>query len=362
MQSRQLHWWPIIAPPLILSGLFVGLWCWKCTMLVLCQNMIIYNPFLPPNARSMRIEDFERQCVGVRWREERIKSLDGTEIALCINHSSEPQFTKGTSNRQPVYILYFQGMLTLAQLVICVSAANRIFNQGNASSLPPRLPDLSRVMKRLAEDDDSKGYSFYMVGLSYRGYWTSHDRPSEAGINKDAEAALRWICQQHKKHDSHMCSPSQPLIILYGQSIGCGFATNLAATTQAALVSGLVLETPFTSTRDMLKALYPQKWLPYRYLWPFLRSHLDTWQNLGTIAQRGSDAPSVHIIEAGKDELVPAAHGEQLYQRCLDLGLSVERTKIPGALHNDAIVRVQGKVAVKRSIASAVRTVCQVEC
>ena len=151
-----------------------------------------------------------------------------------------------------------------------------------------------------------------------------------------------------------MGSSSQPLIILYGQSIGCGFATNLAATTQAARVSGLVLETPFTSTRDMLKALYPQKWLPYQYLWPFLRSHLDTWANLETMAKRGSDAPSVHIIEAGKDELVPAAHGERLHQRCLDLGLPVERTKIQGALHNDAIVRAQGKVAVKRSIASIV--------
>lgn len=194
-----------------------------------------------------------------------------------------------------------------------------------------------------------------MVCLSYRGYWTSHDRPSESGIDQDAEAALRWIRHQHSEQHSQLNVSPRPVVILYGSSIGCGFATNLAAKSQALLVNGLVLETPFTSTRDMLKALYPQKWLPYQYLWPFLRSHLDSWTNLGTIARAyGSKAPLVHIVEAGKDELVPAALGEQLYRRCIDLGLSVERAKISGALHNDTIVRPQGKAVIKQAIASIV--------
>jgi uncharacterized protein len=110
-QRRHLHWWPVVAPPLILSGLFIGLWCWKCMMLVLCQNMIIYNPFLPPNARSLRIKDYERYCGRIHWREERIKSLDGTEIALCV--SEDPRDAKPASGKlvqeRPVYILYFQG-------------------------------------------------------------------------------------------------------------------------------------------------------------------------------------------------------------------------------------------------------------
>jgi hypothetical protein len=90
-------------------------------------------------------------------------------------------------------------------------------------------------------------------------------------------------------------------------------------------VNGLVLETPFTSTRAMLKALYPQKWLPYQYLWPFLRSHLNSWANFEAIALKyGTEAPAIHIIEAGKDELVPSNHGEELYQRCVELGLPVD--------------------------------------
>lgn len=195
---------------------------------------------------------------------------------------------------------------------------------------------------------------YTLVGLSYRGYWTSHDRPSEPGINQDAEAALRWLSSYH----SARCdadTTGEPTFILYGQSIGCGFATNLAATTKAAHVDAVVLETPFTNTRAMLTALYPQKWLPYRHLWPFLRNHLDSWTNLGTIAKTYADrSPGIYLIEAGKDELVPAEHGELLYQRCKDVWLPVERHKVRNALHNEAIVRPAGKNAIAQSIASAV--------
>lgn len=211
------------------------------------------------------------------------------------------------------------------------------------------------MLERLIDEEDGKNVRYTMVCLSYRGYWTSHDRPSEPGINQDAEAALQWIGQVYQHHSLQQSATTKPIIILYGQSIGCGFATNLAAASRTMRVDGLVLETPFTSTRAMLKALYPQKWLPYQYLWPFLRSHLNSWANLEAIAAAyGTEPPSIQIVEAGKDELVPANHGEELYQRCLDLGLPVERAKIHGALHNEAISRAAGKAAIQRSIAAVV--------
>lgn len=79
-------------------------------MLVLFQNAIIYNPFMPPNARSMTIAEFSRQCGGVQWREERIRSLDGTEIALCVSDNGK-RVAKPVSPSSQVYILYFQGRL-----------------------------------------------------------------------------------------------------------------------------------------------------------------------------------------------------------------------------------------------------------
>lgn len=108
---RGFHVAPILIPPLMFGGLFVALWTWKCAMMVLCQNMIIYNPFLPPNARSMRIADYAKDCGGIQWREERIRSLDGTEIALCVSDvlpASDPGIVGRT--KTPVYILYFQGL------------------------------------------------------------------------------------------------------------------------------------------------------------------------------------------------------------------------------------------------------------
>ncbi|KAH6999875.1 Alpha/Beta hydrolase protein [Ilyonectria destructans] len=331
---RGFHVAPILIPPLMFGGLFVALWTWKCAMMVLCQNMIIYNPFLPPNARSMRIADYAKDCGGIQWREERIRSLDGTEIALCVSDvlpASDPGIVGRT--KTPVYILYFQG---------------------NASSLPPRLPDLSWILHRVRDADDSATYT--MVCVSYRGYWTSHDRPYERGINKDSEAALQWISQLHEARSAG--TDQKPVVLLWGQSIGCGFATNLAAKGQSYpgfKLDALILETPFLSVRTMLHALYPQKWLPYQYLYPFLWNHLDSWTNLGVIAQRyRGRLPGVYMVEAGKDELVPAHHGAGLYQRCEDVGLPVERRKVRGALHNEAMVRAEGKNAIAQSILLAV--------
>ncbi|KAL7961175.1 hypothetical protein V8C34DRAFT_312247 [Trichoderma compactum] len=315
--KRQIHLGQVLMPPLIFTGLFLALWCYKCIMLVLFQNAIIYNPFLPPNARSMMISEFSRQCGGIEWKEDRIKSLDGTEIALCISEISCGDERGGSSKgpKTPVYILYFQG---------------------NASSLPPRLPDLSGILRQLKAE--TKGQVHYTLIC----------------IDLDSEAALRWVSKLHR--EKHEETQVAPVTILWGQSIGCGFVTNLAAKTQDAAnlpINALVLETPFTNTRAMLTALYPQKWLPYRHLWPFLRNHLDSWANLEPIAAK-AQKPGVYIVEAGKDELVPSDHGNILYRRCQDVQLYAELHTVRGALHNDVMVRRHGKHTIAQSIALAV--------
>lgn len=192
------------------------------------------------------------------------------------------------------------------------------------------------------------------VCVSYRGYWRSHDRPSEKGISQDTEAALRWIMQLHAQRQSEALMP-EPVVLLWGQSIGCGFATKLAATTNVP-VHGLILETPFTSARAMLQALYPQRWLPYQYLWPFLRSRLDSWGNLAIMASRHASGqiPRVYMLEAGKDELVPSDHAERLETLCCESRIPVQRYKVRGALHNDASLRAEGKIALAQSVTSAV--------
>jgi len=222
---------------------------------------------------------------------------------------------------------------------------------GNASSIPPRLPDLSFVLRRTAArfSKSKAKLRFTQVCLSYRGYWKSRGRPSEKGINQDTAAALKWIWQLHKNTyggDGQDGQSTKPVFILWGQSVGAGFATNLAASGLVPRdfpLRAVILETPFLSIRAMLGELYPNKWIPYRYLYPFLTNHLDSWSNLGVFASRLEQdhvpKPTVFILQAGKDEIVPAEHAQKLEQKCSEVGLPVETKIVSHAYHNDAIIR-----------------------
>ncbi|OTB04401.1 hypothetical protein M426DRAFT_22799 [Hypoxylon sp. CI-4A] len=335
INTRKYHAEGLMLAPVVFSGLFVALWTWKCLMLVTFQNKIIYMPGLPPNARWEKIQDYANRCAGIEFREERVRAADGTDLALCV--ADVDLGPNGTSVRPDVafYILYFQG---------------------NASSIPPRLPDLASalsMLKRRSMQWHATNVRCTMVCLSYRGYWTSRGRPTENGLKLDSAAALDWISRLH--HDTYgedVGSRPSAELVLWGQSIGAGVATNLAAgIPMPANVSlnSLILETPFTSIRAMLEVLYPQKWLPYRHLWPFLRNHLDSWNNLETISQKYRSAlrpPEVFILKAAKDELVPSELSEKLYNRCLDVQLPVTKKDVAGAFHNDTMFRGEGRRAV----------------
>jgi fermentation-respiration switch protein FrsA (DUF1100 family) len=213
--------------------------------------------------------------------------------------------------------------------------------------------------------DESQTIRLTFVCLSYRGYWTSSGRSTEKGIRLDAAAALRWISEQHQECTSREAvatSTVQPAqVILWGQSIGSGVATNLAAEHSMPgnlRLNSIILETPFTSIRDMLEVLYPQNWLPYKHLWPFLRNSLDSLQNLGAIAEKyraGELMPPILILEAAKDELVPAKLSQKLYDRSAELGLPVERRAVSGAFHNDNMFRAEGRRAVSEFIAQHIK-------
>lgn len=193
-----------------------------------------------------------------------------------------------------------------------------------------------------------------MVCLSYRGYWTSRGRPNENGIRLDADAALKWISACHAKLSAAGRSGH---VVYWGQSVGSGIATNLAADQNLPSnlrLDSLILETPFTSIRAMLTVLYPQKWLPYQYLWPFLRTHLNSHANIATIAERYRDAkpaPQVLVLEAAKDELVPVELSQQLLRRCQEVGLDAASVSVQGAFHNDVMFRAEGRRSVSNHLA-----------
>ncbi|KAJ4394034.1 hypothetical protein N0V93_003251 [Gnomoniopsis smithogilvyi] len=343
---RSFHIPSLLLPPVVFTGLVLALYTWKSFVMVSLQNKIIYAPYLPPSARHEKISDYESRHYGIGWKELRMKSIDGTDLALAVaTVSAEPEYTRSSGITHHVYILYLQG---------------------NASSLPPRLEDHSWILReikhRFAGQHSKFGEThalgkvrFTQIGLSYRGYWTSRGRPSEIGINYDTAAAVKWISQLHDNtygEKESVIHHTKPILIVWGQSIGAGFATNLSA---AGVIPGhlepaaLILETPFLSIKEMLRELYPEKWLPYKYLHPFLRNFLDSHRNLETIAtarkKKNLQLPHVLILQAGRDELVPERHTKELEERCNEVGIPVEVFVAPLAYHSDAIVRGRGAVA-----------------
>jgi uncharacterized protein len=165
-------------------------------------------------------------------------------------------------------------------------------------------------------------------------------------------AALDWI------NENYSTTEPTASIVIWGQSIGAGIATRAAENYLEASrhepqsrmpVRGIILETPFLSIRSMLSELYPQKWLPYRYMGPFLRNWWDSEAALKAVAKNDIDKRiSMLIIKSAKDEIVPSGQTDMLYQHALKLKMPVACQEISGALHNEATTRRQGQQVVSR--------------
>jgi fermentation-respiration switch protein FrsA (DUF1100 family) len=309
-----------LVPPVVFAGLLLALWTYKVVMTVVFQEKILYMSYMPPQTRSEKIEDYAATCKPVQWEEVRIKSLDGTRIALGVGMIPPPASRVPTKE---VVILYFMG---------------------NGGSLPPRLPLLANTLK-LIHSRAGDQVRFTMVALSYRGYWTSSGRATEPGIKLDAQATLQWVKFNHPNAS----------VVLWGQSLGAGVACAAAerhlSVDDSQLLQGLILETPFTSVSSMLLALYPEKWLPYRYLSTFLRSHWDSTVALQRIAStKVSTLPQVLLIAATRDEIVPSEEAEKLQKVCEEASLGFRRVNVIGALHNEATMRREGQEAIAKFV------------
>lgn len=190
-----------------------------------------------------------------------------------------------------------------------------------------------------------------IIALSYRGFWTSSGRASQSGVESDAAAALQWTIEFSRR------TAADVRLVLWGQSIGAGVASQAAANylqrglKEVPIIDALILETPFTSIRSMLLGLYPQKWLPYRYLWPFLRNWWDNEVALNYIGSKSSP-PKVLIVTASKDEVVPAEHGPQIEEICRRNNFNVRLVSVPSALHHEASLRAEGRNAIAAFIRS----------
>jgi len=161
-----------------------------------------------------------------------------------------------------------------------------LFCHGNAGNISHRL---DKIQKLHALGLDA-------LFFDYRGYGQSEGKPSEAGTYADAEAAYQYLVET-KKTPSHQ-------IILYGESLGCAVAVEMA---RRHPVGGIILESPFTSTAAMARRVFP--WLPVQWI---VRNRYD---NLAKI--RELKMP-VLIMHSPQDEIIPFKMGRQLFAAAPD--------------------------------------------
>lgn len=185
--------------------------------------------------------------------------------------------------------------------------ATLLFFHGNAGNIANRLDSLEL---------------FHQLGLSvliidYRGYGRSEGEPSESGINRDADAAWRYLTETRG-------IPASRILIL-GRSFGGAVAAYLAARHQAM---GLVLESTFTSAPDLAAKFYP--WLPVRWL---TRFSYDTLSRMADIHM------PLMVIHSREDDLIPFSQGQTLY----NAGHEPKRLVELNGSHNDGILANAGR-------------------
>lgn len=156
-----------------------------------------------------------------------------------------------------------------------------LYFQGNGGNIAGRAGK-AEIMR-------AGGYSVLLAG--YRGYGGNPGSPSETGLIADGRAWLEYLLARG-------IPPGR--IVLYGESLGSGVATALAAERD---VGAVVLEAPFTSIRAIAETRY--WYVPVRWL---LRDPFDSLARIARIRV------PVLILHGDADTLIPLAHGERLLE------------------------------------------------
>jgi pimeloyl-ACP methyl ester carboxylesterase len=139
---------------------------------------------------------------------------------------------------------------------------------------------------KYARDFFRFGYDVLLV--DYRGFGKSIGKRSEVAMLRDMQFVYDQLCLQFP--EDH--------ILVYGRSMGSGFASKLAADNHPRY---LILDAPYYSFRKVVERFLP--FLPVKFV---LRYHLRTDKWIQQVKCH------TYILHGTKDWLIPIKHSERL--------------------------------------------------
>lgn len=176
---------------------------------------------------------------------------------------------------------------------------------GNAGNISHRVDHIKLIHQQLE-------VSIFI--FDYRGYGRSEGKPSEKGTYLDTEAALEYL-------RSRPDADPKDKLVLFGQSLGSGVAVETASRHK---VDAIILESPFTSIRAMVRKAFP--YLPSGLLVHLVEARYDSFSKIQNI-----DSPLL-VVHGDRDELVPIEMGQELFEAAHEPKLLYT---VVGARHND---------------------------
>ena len=156
-----------------------------------------------------------------------------------------------------------------------------LFLHGNAGSLENRIHKINHF----------KDININFLLVSWRGFNGNQGKPTEQGLYEDARSAVKWLKSKGILEKN---------IIIYGESLGTGVATEIA---QNKNFAGVILESPFTSMIDAGKTKYP--YLPVRFL---LKDKYESNKKIKNIKS------PILIMHGKVDNIVPFYMGKKMYE------------------------------------------------
>jgi alpha-beta hydrolase superfamily lysophospholipase len=167
----------------------------------------------------------------------------------------------------------------------------RFFPKGESKGVVLYLKGNSKSIKgwgKFAVDFTRLGYNVFMV--DYRGFGKSTGRRSQKAIKRDLQLVYNKIKEL----------TTEDRIVLYGRSLGSGFASKLASTNNPRM---LVLDAPYYSLTKVTS-----RYMPFMPLSLLIKYPLPTYKWL-----RYVQCP-IHIIHGTHDKLIPFKSSVKLSQ------------------------------------------------